>query len=99
MTAPLRKEPELDDPLELRGVVLPAADDTSLREMTLCFIEEFLRDGWSEAQLRELFRNPFYTGPHMVWKQKGDAFISEVIQEVRQAWGRPAEGANHAEGV
>src|SRR3990167_8223541 len=98
MSAPLRKEPEPDDPFELRGVVLPATDDSSLREMTLCFVEEFLRDGWSDAQLLELFQNPFYSGPHMVWKQKGDAFVMEIIQDARQAGRRPSEGADHAEG-
>ena len=79
----LRKEPEPDDPLELTGVMLPAEDDASLRDMAVCFVEEFMQDGWSDEQLRAMFRHPGYRGPHLVWRTKGDAYIEEVIQEVR----------------
>ncbi|MBI3324356.1 MAG: hypothetical protein HYZ92_03655 [Candidatus Omnitrophica bacterium] len=78
------KESEPDDPLELTGVVLPAPDDASLKEMALCFVEEFARDGWTDDQLRAMFRNPYYRGPYLVWRQRGDAYIEEVIQEVRR---------------
>ncbi len=80
-----RKEPEADDPMELTGVVLPVQDEASLKEMAGCFVEEFLRDGWSEERLRAMFRNPFYRGPYLVWRQKGDAYVDSVIQEVRRA--------------
>jgi len=91
------KEAEPDDPLELTGVVLPAPDETSLREMAACFVEEFLRDGWSDEQLRAMFRNPRYRGPYLVWRQKGDAYVDSVIQEVRQIWRpRAAGGVSHA---
>ena len=73
------KEPEADDPLELTGVVLPTQDDTSLKEMAVCFVEEFVRDGWSDQQLRAMFRNPCYRGPYLVWRQKGDAYVEAVI--------------------
>ena len=83
---PFHKEPEPDDPFELTGVVLPAQDDTSLKEMAVCFVEEFLRDGWADEQLRAMFRNPCYRGPYLVWRQKGDAYVEAVIQEVRRMW-------------
>jgi len=76
---------EEDDPFELKGVIVPAQDDTSLREMARCFVEEFARDGWSDEQLRAMFRNPFYRGPYLVWRQQGDAFVEAVIREVRHA--------------
>lgn len=88
------KPVEPDDPLELTGVVLSAPDETSLREMAVCFVEEFLRDGWSDEQLRAMFRNPFYRGPYLVWRQKGDAYVDAVIQEVRQVWRQHAIGAS-----
>jgi hypothetical protein len=87
------KEPEPDDPLELTGVVLAVQDETSLKEMAICFVEEFLRDGWSDEQLRAMFRNPCYRGPYLVWRQKGDAFIEEVLKEVRQLWRPTSAGA------
>ena len=77
------KEPEPDDPLELTGVVLAVPDETSLKEMAACFVEEFLRDGWSDEQLRAMFRNPRYRGPYLVWRQMGDAYVDAVIQDVR----------------
>ncbi|HBH96635.1 MAG TPA: hypothetical protein DDX89_02430 [Candidatus Omnitrophica bacterium] len=75
---------EPDDPFELQGVILPVQDDASLREMARCFVEEFARDGWSDEQLRVMFRNPLYRGPYLVWREKGDAYIEEAIQEVRR---------------
>lgn len=88
---------EEDDPFELTGVVLPVQDETSLKEMAACFVEEFLRDGWSDEQLRAMFRNPHYRGPYLVWRQKGDAYVDAVIQEVRQIWrSRVAGGVSHA---
>ena len=91
---------EPDDPFELMGVILPAQDETSLREMAMCFVEEFLRDGWSDEQLRAMFKNPFYRGPYLVWREKGDAYVEAVIQEVRQRWlPQAAKGARDAEGI
>ena len=80
------KEPEPDDPFELTGVVLPAPDDSSLKEMAVCFVEGFLRDGWTDEQLRAMFRNPFYRGPYLVWRAKGDAYVDAVIREARRVW-------------
>lgn len=88
------KEPEPDDPLELTGVVLPASDEASLKEMAVCFVEEFLRDGWSDEQLRVMFRNPLYRGPYLVWRQKGDVYVDAIIQEVRQVWCPNAVGGS-----
>jgi hypothetical protein len=79
-------DPDPEDPMALTGVVLPAADEHSLREMASCFIEEFLRDGWSQAQLRAMFRNPSYRGPYLVWREKGEAFVEAVLQDVLQRW-------------
>ena len=75
--------PSPDDPLELTGVVLPAPDEASLREMAVCFVEELARDGWSDEQLRAMFRNPRYRGPYLVWRQMGDAYVDAVIRDVR----------------
>jgi hypothetical protein len=83
MRPPLRKEPEPDDPFELKGVILPAQDETPLRGMATCFVEEFARDGWSDEQLQAMFKNPFYRGPYLVWREKGDAYVDDVIREVR----------------
>ena len=54
--------------------------------MALCFAEEFAREGWSEEKLLKMFRNPFYQGPYMAWKQKGDEYIQSVIDEALTMW-------------
>ena len=87
------KEPEPDDPLELTGVMLAVPDETSLKDMAACFVEEFLRDGWSDEQLRAMFRNPHYRGPYLVWRKMGEAFIEEVLKEVRRLWRPTGTGA------
>ena len=89
-----RKEPEPDDPFELTGVVLPVQDETSLKEMAVCFVEEFLRDGWSDERLQAMFRNPYYRGPYLVWRQKGDEYVDSIIQEVRRVWRPTAAGGS-----
>ena len=81
-----KNECDPEDPLELVGVELPSQSEAQLRDMALCFAEEFAREGWSEEALMGMFKNPFYAGPHLAWKQKGDAFISDVIQDALKMW-------------
>jgi hypothetical protein len=80
------KEYESDDPVELIGVQLPRQSEEQLRDMALCFAEEFVREGWDEARLFKMFHNPLYQGPYMAWKQKGDDFVNSVIKEAIKMW-------------
>ena len=80
-----KDECDPEDPMELVGVEL-AANENQLHDMALCFAEEFVREGWSRAQVLAMFKNPFYAGPHLAWKQKGDAFIENAIEEAIQTW-------------
>ncbi len=82
----IKKEPEPDDPIEMIGVELPNQTEEQLRDMALCFAEEFVREGWKEEELMKLFKNPLYHGPHLVWKQKGDEFVRFVIFEALRMW-------------
>ncbi|MCA9404997.1 MAG: hypothetical protein KC684_00535 [Candidatus Omnitrophica bacterium] len=81
-----RKESEADDPIEMIGIQLPNQTEEQLRDMALCFAEEFVREGWSEEKLVKMFKNPFYQGPYMVWKQKGDAYVKSVIKDAVNMW-------------
>jgi len=81
---PKRFEP--DDPMQLVGVALPA-DADALDEMARCLVEEYMREGWEEDPLLELFRNPFYRGPHMIYRARGEAYVRAVIAETRARWG------------
>ncbi len=85
-----KDEFDLDDPLELNGVVFLTAEDTSV-EMVECFTEEFMRMGYNHKQVLGLFRNPHYTGPNMVFQNRGEPFIRGIISEVFARWGRPIQ--------
>ena len=82
----MSKEYEEDDPVEMIGVQLPNQSEEQLRDMALCFAEEFVREGWDEKQLLKMFQNPLYQGPHLAWKQKGDDFVKSVINEAIAMW-------------
>jgi len=77
---------EPDDPMELIGIELPRQSEAQLRDMALCFAEEFVREGWTQEQLFKLFKNPFYQGPYLVWKQKGDDYVRSIIAEATAMW-------------
>ena len=82
----LRKEYEPEDPVEMIGVQLPGQSEKELRDMALCFAEEFVREGWGEEKLLKMFQSPFYQGPYLAWKQKGDEFVKSVIKEAINMW-------------
>ena len=69
-----------DDPLEPTAVTLPA-DREAVAYMGRCFVEEFARMGYRRNALMALFRTPFYQGPHMVYRQLGEGFVSSLIDE------------------
>ena len=77
---------EPDDPMELVGVAVDA-DAAALDEMARCFIEEYLREGWGEARLLALFRNPFYRAPHLIYRLRGEGYVKELIAETAARWG------------
>ncbi len=82
----VNKEYESDDPMEMVGMEIPGQSEAALRDMALCFAEEFAREGWNEEKLFAMFKNPLYAGPHLAWKQKGDAFVKSVIAEALTMW-------------
>ncbi len=65
--------------MELVGVRLPVADQAALEEMAECFAEEFIRLGHGPAAVLELFKSPFYRGPHEAYRQLGEDRIAEMI--------------------
>lgn len=72
--------------MELCGVALFTEEDTS-DAMTECFVEEFMRLGHGPAQILALFRNPHYTGPNMVFQNRGEDFVRAKVEEVFGWWG------------
>ena len=42
-------------------------------------------------QILALFQNEFYTGPHMVLREKGEPFVRKLIADTFAKWGRKPE--------
>ena len=82
-----KNEFDLEDPLELRGMVLPSSEDTT-GDMAECFIEEFLRMNYGHNEVLALFRNPHYLGPYLAWEKQGEPFIRNLIADVFARWRR-----------
>ncbi len=81
-----KDEFEDDDPMELVGVALPDGDPD---ELASAIVEEFIRMGLSDQELLGLFHDPFYAGPHAIWKRQGDGYVRELIERGRERWGYP----------
>jgi hypothetical protein len=82
-----KHELDPEDPLEAVAVALPSDEDT-LIPMAECFIEEFMRMGYSPEQIAGLFANPLYAGPLLVTRRHGTAFVNQLIAETFARWGR-----------
>jgi hypothetical protein len=73
---------EPTDPMALVGVDLGGGpDDGALEEMAWCFVDEYIRMGWSGERILRVFRNPFYRGPHQILSVKGEEFVRGLIEK------------------
>ena len=52
-----------------------------VEEMAEAFIIEFKRMRWSNDAIVALFRNPYYAGPHYVYKERGEEFIKQLLAQ------------------
>ncbi len=91
------KAAEADDPLELVGVPVPV-DEATFDEMARCFVEEYVRDGWTDERLMALFRSPFYAGLHVIWVRRAEAWVRGLVAETRVRWRRPGTSSPPEEG-
>ena len=83
-----KDEFDFEDPLELNGQVVLTQEDTT-EAMCECFIEEFMRMGYSANRIYALFRNHHYLGMHLVWQKRGEQFVRGAITALFARWGRP----------
>ena len=76
-----------DDPMALTGAVmaLTASEaERAEREMAATFIEEYGMLGYDAAALLALFKDPAYRFPNAVCRARGDAWVRELIDRVRE---------------
>ena len=76
-------KPEDDDPLEMVGTMVPVADPIAANtEMASCFVDEFVRMGWSVERIRAMFHDPGYRAPSLALRVLGAERIDAIIAEV-----------------
>ncbi len=83
MSQPFKKQPEADDPMELRGV----ACDGDLDFMIDCIIEEYLRMGWAADHILRLFELPSYPVLHQFLRARGVDAVHDKIEETSRRCG------------
>jgi hypothetical protein len=77
-----QKDFEQDDPMELVGTVLDNAGEQAMEEMGRTFVEELARMKWPREDIITVFMDPFYRGPHTVYRSKGLAYVTGLIDSV-----------------
>lgn len=75
-----------EDPMGLIGMVLPG-EPGQLEAMAECFIEEYVRLGWSEPRVMTLFVNPLFLATHRIYRLKGEDYVRALIQRTFTRWG------------
>lgn len=71
------------DPMELCAVGLSQG---SAKEALEALIDEYVRLGYREAELRRLFADPFYRMPYAIAREVGAAEVARVIRETLARW-------------
>lgn len=78
-----------EDPMELVGMVMPGAPGM-LEAMATALVEEYVLLGWDETRLMTLFVNPLFLATHRIYRQKGDAYVRQLVQETCAKFRIPA---------
>lgn len=80
--AEIEKEESPSD-FELTHYVVPGeAGRDHIEEMAEAFVIEFKRMRWTDETILNVFRNPFYAGPHYVYKERGEEYVVELLESV-----------------
>jgi hypothetical protein len=77
-----KDEYDPEDPLELVAVEIPSDPNQVLDDI----VQEYLFLGWKPAMIQNLFRSPFYGGPHQVYQQLGGDHVRRRINELAEQW-------------
>ncbi len=88
----VKKRAEPDDPMELMGVAMPTDPDgdEAMAVMAESLADEFLRIGYSQEQVMQMFRDPFFRMTHEIWRVWGEEKVRAVVNTVARRWQRPA---------
>lgn len=78
------ENPQDPSDFELTHHVVPGEPGRDhITEMAEAFIIEFKRMRWTDEAILAMFRNPFYAGPHYVYKERGEQYVVELLDSIR----------------
>lgn len=89
-----RDEFDRQDPMGLVGMVLPG-EPGQLEAMAECLVEEYVRMGWDERRLMTLFVNPLFLASHRIYREKGEAYVLDLIRKTLGEWNLPSQGVSN----
>ncbi len=74
-------DPDASDPMTLHGVVVETENDSAMRDMAECFVEEYLRNGFDADRIMRMFKTQGYAGPFLAFQTLGEATVRRMIDE------------------
>lgn len=81
----LPDRPDSPRDFELMHHIVPGEPGRDhIEEMAEAFIIEFKRMQWTDEAILAMFRNPFYAGPHYVYKERGQQYVVEMIESLKR---------------
>lgn len=78
---------KFEDPsdFELTHHVVPGEPGRDhIAEMAEAFVVEFKRMRWTDEAILAMFRNPFYAGPHYVYKERGEKYVVDLLDSCKK---------------
>ncbi|MCC6168443.1 MAG: hypothetical protein IT329_14565 [Caldilineaceae bacterium] len=78
-----------EDPMELVGVVMPG-EPGMMDAMATAIVEEYVLLGWDEPRLMTLFVNPLFLATHRIYRQKGEAYVRDLVRSTCAKFRIPA---------
>jgi hypothetical protein len=68
---------------ELTHCVVPGEPGRDhVAEMAETFVIELKRMRWTNEAILTAFRNPFYAGPHYVYRNRGEDFVVDLLNSL-----------------
>ena len=79
----MAKQYEPEDPNELVAVSVPGGNSDQVLDG---LVQEYLLMGWTEWEIKILFRSPYYGATHQLFREKGEAQVNERIHDLAEQW-------------
>ena len=79
----MAKDYEPEDPNELVAVAIPGGD---LDQVLNGLVQEYLLMGWTEREIKFLFRSPNYGATHQIFRQMGEDQVNKRIRDMAEQW-------------